>query len=220
MAPTLYDTTSGTVTQKVQSTRQRIMEVARAGILDKGFDATSIEEIVAATDITKGGFFYHFRDKNALARALLEEYIGDTDRLLDRLFGRAADLSDDPLERVLIGLQFLAEAFDTMEHGHPGCLIAAAAYQDRLFDASVRNLYRDAMLRWRARFRTYLEEVAQVYPPKVTADFDELGDLLCTTTQGGIVLSRAIDNWKIAPAQIRLLRSHIRLMFSDAPRQQ
>lgn len=203
--------------QKTKGKRQHIMEIARTGILDKGFDATSIEEIVAAADITKGGFYYHFPDKNALARALLEDYIADTDDLLDRLFGRAADLSEDPLERVLIGLQLFAEAYDSMEHGHPGCLIAAAAYQDRLFDASVRNLYRDAMLRWRAKFRTYLEEVAKVYPPKVKVDFDELGDLLCTTAQGGIVLSRAIDNWKIAPAQIRLLRTHIRLMFSDVP---
>ena len=52
-----------------------------AAILAKGFDATSIEEIVAGAEITRSGFFYHFPDKNELARALIERYIEqDRDR--------------------------------------------------------------------------------------------------------------------------------------------
>ena len=38
------------------------MDIAQDAVLAKGFDATSIDEIVAAADITKGGFFYHFKD--------------------------------------------------------------------------------------------------------------------------------------------------------------
>ena len=55
--------------------RDQILDVAERSVLSKGFNATSIEEIVAETGITKGGFFYHFRDKNELARALLERSI-------------------------------------------------------------------------------------------------------------------------------------------------
>ena len=47
---------------KGAQTRQRILETAQESILAKGFDATSIEEIVAAAEITRSGFFYHFRD--------------------------------------------------------------------------------------------------------------------------------------------------------------
>ena len=47
-------------------TRTRIMDIAEASILTKGFDATSIDEIVAAAEITKGGFFYHFKSKKDL----------------------------------------------------------------------------------------------------------------------------------------------------------
>ncbi|MEM7498418.1 MAG: TetR/AcrR family transcriptional regulator [Pseudomonadota bacterium] len=199
---------------KPNSTRARIMETARCAVLQKGFDATSIEEIVASVGITKSGFFYHFPDKNALARAMLEDYIEEENELFDRLFDRAAQLTDDPLQRVLIGLQFFAEAFDEMETGHPGCLIAAAAYQDRLFDAPVRNLYRAAMLGWRARFRGYLDEVVAEYAPHLEVDLDDVADLFCTTAEGGIVMARAIGERRIAPAQIRLLRNHIRLLFS------
>ena len=37
-------------------------------MLAKGFGATSIEEVIAEAGLTKSGFFYHFKDKNALAR--------------------------------------------------------------------------------------------------------------------------------------------------------
>ncbi|HYN46828.1 MAG TPA: helix-turn-helix domain-containing protein, partial [Allosphingosinicella sp.] len=54
-------------TARGKETRARILDMAEEAILAKGFDATSIEEIVAAAEITRSGFFYHFRDKNELA---------------------------------------------------------------------------------------------------------------------------------------------------------
>ena len=104
VAPAIRENrTMGTVaeaprpTSKGQETRPRILDVAEEAILAKGFDATSIEEIVAGAEITRSGFFYHFPDKNELARALLERYIEQDRALLDDIFRRADELSDDPL---------------------------------------------------------------------------------------------------------------------------
>lgn len=131
---------------KGTETRTRIMDIAEAAVLAKGFDATSIDEIVAAAKITKGGFFYHFPDKNALARALIERYIETENRLFDDLWARARELNEDPLHAALIGLRLLAEMLEDMPSGHPGCIVASAANQDRLFDAEVRALNRRAVL--------------------------------------------------------------------------
>ncbi|TIL69490.1 MAG: helix-turn-helix transcriptional regulator, partial [Mesorhizobium sp.] len=57
--------------RKGAETRERILEIAEASVLAKGFGATSIEEVIAEAGITKSGFFYHFKDKNELARALM-----------------------------------------------------------------------------------------------------------------------------------------------------
>ena len=84
-------------------TRSRILDIAEAAVLDKGFEATSIEEIVAGAEISRGGFFYHFKDKNALARAMLERYIETEEELYDDLFARARELNDDPLHCKLFG---------------------------------------------------------------------------------------------------------------------
>src|SRR5918997_641684 len=87
---------------KGEATRERILEIAEAAVLAKGFGATSIEEVIAEAGLTKSGFFYHFKDKNALAREMLRRYVATNDRLFDEIFGRGQQLSDDPLQAFLI----------------------------------------------------------------------------------------------------------------------
>ncbi|MDJ1018100.1 MAG: TetR/AcrR family transcriptional regulator [Paracoccaceae bacterium] len=197
-------------------TRARILDIAEAAVLEKGFEATSIDEIVASAGISRGGFFYHFPDKNALARAMLERYIATEDKLYDDIFARARALDDDPLHAMLIGLKMLAEALENMPQGHPGCVIASTAYQDRLFDQGVRDLNRQAILGWRARFRAMFEEIESSYDLRETVDLDALGDMVSSVVEGGLVLQRALREHNAASQQIMLLRSYIKLLF--APR--
>lgn len=195
-------------------TRQKIMDVAQGAILAKGFDATSIEEIVASAEITKSGFFYHFPDKNALARALIERHIEIEDAIFDDLFGRARELTDDPLQTMLVGLKLLADLIADMPEGHPGCIVATAAYQDRLFDRDVRAANMQAVLGWRTRFRGMLDAIVAVYPPHDEVDIVALADMVSSQVEGGIVLARALDDPRVTPQQVLLLRSYLKLLFS------
>jgi TetR/AcrR family transcriptional regulator, transcriptional repressor for nem operon len=199
------------------STRQRILDVAQDAVLSKGFEATSIDEIVAAVEITKGGFFYHFPDKNALARALIDRYIDEENRIFDDLFGRARDLTDDPLQTMLVGLKLLAELFEDLPGGHPGCLIATACYQDRLFDADVREINRRAILGWRARFGAMFREIADRYPPRAPVDCDALGDMLSGICEGAIIVAKATRQPQVLPQQVLLFREMVRVVFQPLP---
>ena len=195
-------------------TRSRILNIAEAAVLEKGFEATSIDEIVAGAEISRGGFFYHFKDKNALAQAMLERYIEVENALYDDLFARARELNDDPLHSMLIGLKMLSEMLAEMPEGHPGCVIAATAYQDRLFDQGVRDLNRKAILGWRKRFREMFEEIATIYEPRESVNLDALGDMVSSVVEGGLVLQRALRERNTASEQIMLLRSYLKLLFS------
>ena len=199
------------------SHREQIMDIAQESILAKGFDATSIEEIVAAADITRGGFFYHFADKNALALALIERHIKYEDQIFDDLLTRARELSDDPLQRALIGLKLLAELLEDMETGHPGCIVATAAYQDRLFNQAVRDANRRAVLGWRLRFREMFDQIAEKYPPRDTVDFDALSDFVSTVVEGGIVMAKSLGEPKMTAGQVMLLRQYVKLLFTPRP---
>lgn len=197
-----------------RETRRKIMDVAQEAILTKGFDATSIEEIVAGAEITKSGFFYHFRDKNALAHALIERHIDIENQLFDEIFQRASELSEDALQAMLIGLRLLAELLGDMNDSHPGCIVATAVYQDRLFDSGVREANRRAVLGWRARFRAMLDDVAAIYPPADDVDLDDLADMFSSQIEGGIILARALEDHRLTARQVLLLRSYLKLLFT------
>jgi len=195
-------------------TRERLLDLAEASVLEKGFAATSIEELISGAGITKSGFFYHFRDKGTLAKALLERYIARETALFDDLFGRARELNEDPLHGFLVGLKMLAELLADLPKGHPGCLIASYCYQDQLFNREVRALSADAVRRWRRFFRERLEAIALRYPPRIAVDLDAMADMISALVDGGIILSKTLKEKDALPRQIMLYRDFVRAVFA------
>ncbi|MCQ4086376.1 TetR/AcrR family transcriptional regulator [Saccharibacillus sp. JS10] len=57
-----------------EQTRKKIAEAARNLFVQKGYKATSIEEITAATGSSKGNLYYHFKSKEGLFLYLLDEW--------------------------------------------------------------------------------------------------------------------------------------------------
>ena len=198
---------------KGERTRERLMDLAYESIVEKGFAATSIEELVEAAGITKSGFFYHFRDKNDLARQLFERFLNEDEGIMETLEKRASELSDDPLQSFLIFLNVYAQMMDDMEALHPGCMVATVTYQERMFDAEVRQMNVDYLRRMRERFVRWLKEIVARYPPRIPVELDELADQLNVIVEGAIIQSKALRDESLMGKQTRLYRNHIKLLF-------
>jgi TetR/AcrR family transcriptional regulator, transcriptional repressor for nem operon len=198
---------------KGERTRERILDVAYLSIVEKGFAATSIEELVEAAGITKSGFFYHFRDKNDMARQLFDRFLSEDEGILEILEKRAKELSDDPLQSFLIFLNLYAQMMDDMETLHPGCMVASITYQERMFDAEVRQMNVDYLLRMRRRFSGWLEEIVAKRPASTEVDIDALADNLTAIVEGAIILSKALNDQGLMGRQTRLFRNHVKLIF-------
>lgn len=197
-----------------KDTREKLLALAEEAVLAKGFAGTSIEELISAAGITKSGFFYHFKDKGDLAKALLLRYLEHDQQVLDELFRRGDELNEDPLHGFLVGLKLFAEMMANMTEAHPGCLAASFVYQDQLFNRDVRDLNAEGILRWRRRFRERFELIAQKYPPRDDVDLDALADMAATLIEGALILSRALRDPMIPPKQVLLYRDFVRRVFS------
>lgn len=205
---------SQTASRQKPSARERLLELAETAILQKGFGATSIDELVAGAGITKSGFFYHFKDKGDLAKALLERHFERDNVILNGIFNRARELHDDPLHAFVIGLKLFAEMLDQLNELHPGCLVASFCYQEQLFNREIRELNAQGVLAWRTRFREHLDEIAARYPARVDVDLDRLADMLATLVEGGIVMSRALREPQILAQQVMLYRAFVQSVFA------
>ena len=199
---------------KGERTRIRILDVAYDAIVHKGFAATSIEELVEAAGITKSGFFYHFKDKNDLARHLLERFLAEDNAILDALEARARALCDDPLQGFLIFLNLYAEMMDEMPDLHPGCMVAAITYQEQMFDAEVRRMNVDGVLALRKRFADWLGEIVDHQANASLVDVNALADHLTVIVEGAIILSKALDDRRLMGRHMRLFREQVKQAFA------
>jgi len=201
------------VLSKGEQTRERILDIAQDAVLHKGFAGTSLDEIICEAGITKSGFFYHFRDKNDLAKALLQRYLDNEWEIFDRLFKQADELSDDPLHSFLIFLKLFADTVGDLPNGHPGCIVASYVYQDHLFSREVREMTAEGHRIWRRRFRQKLDAIAERYPARIEIDLDDMADMLSTVADGGIILSKSLHDPQLLARQILLYRQFVKLVY-------
>jgi TetR/AcrR family transcriptional repressor of nem operon len=201
---------------KGEQTREHILATAESIILQRGYSGTSIEDIIGEAGITKGGFFYHFDGKSDLAKNLMLRYLDQDEKFFDGLAERARTLTEDPLQQLLIFLKLMAEAMADLPGTHPGCLVASFTYESQQFDDEVRQLNTQGVLSWRRLFVDLLESVSEKYPMKIEKPLEELADMLSSVIEGGIIMSKVLDDRNILPNQLLHYRSYIRLVFGDA----
>lgn len=139
-----------------QHTRQRIIKAAFEEFYHHGFQGGSINRIVETAGITKGALFHHFKGKNDLGYAVLEEAIKPS---IAKYWVDPLNQSVDPVEGMkdLVKERMKDEMLCMKELTH-GCPLNNLAQEmsplDETFRKSIESVYqmwrnaiRDAMAR-------------------------------------------------------------------------
>ena len=80
--------------EKGQATRQRLIEVATQLFASEGYEATSIEAVLQAAEISRGALYHHFDTKEALFEAVLDSI----EALISVRLGEVGQDIADPIE--------------------------------------------------------------------------------------------------------------------------
>lgn len=104
--------------KKSEATRYTILEKAFELIYTKGYQTTSIDEIIATTKVTKGAFFYHFRNKDEMGLAILTDLLQPT---MQHSFIAPLQQAKDPLKIIYSMMEdlLLHNKQLKVEHGCP-----------------------------------------------------------------------------------------------------
>lgn len=201
---------------KGQATKNRLMDIAERLILNNGFAAMSIDDVIGEAGITKGGFFYHYESKNALAYALMQRYREAEAFAFGELFKRSEELTSDPLQQMLVFIKLFAESMSDIEGVHPGCLVASTTYESHQVNEQVKKITAEIVLDWRKLFREKIDKVNLAYPPSSVVSSDDLADMLSTIIEGGIIVSRALNDASILEKQLLEYRSYLELLYKPS----
>jgi TetR/AcrR family transcriptional repressor of nem operon len=63
------------MSSKAAATRLNILQKAFELIYKNGYRTTSVDDIIATTQVTKGAFFYHFKNKDEMGLAMINEIV-------------------------------------------------------------------------------------------------------------------------------------------------
>jgi AcrR family transcriptional regulator len=100
MAKTLQRSRTAKVA-KAETTRRGLIAAARALFGQQGYAGTSVDEVVRAAGVTKGALYHHFRDKDDLFRAVVEEVKRDVTAAAGASF-LDTTIEDDPMARMRV----------------------------------------------------------------------------------------------------------------------
>jgi TetR/AcrR family transcriptional repressor of nem operon len=190
------------------------MDAAQALILETGYAATAVDAVIGTAGITKGAFFYHFKTKADLAKALV---LRDAERdaaHLEQNLARAESLSNDPLQQLLLCLGLFEEELAKLEAPYPGCLYASFVYEAELFDAQTMAVVHEVFANWTRRISAKLEQIIALYPPRLPIDLRTLAEMSLTQAEGAYILGKVNKDARAPAAQFRHYRNYLELLFS------
>ncbi len=128
--------------KKAQATRLNILQKAFELIYSKGYQTTSIDDIIATTEVTKGAFYYHFKSKDDMGLAIIEEILKPA---LTSSFITALQSKENPIDGIYSLLYNILMNNDYFKVEY-GCPVANFASE---------------MTPWNSKFSHVLEELTK-----------------------------------------------------------
>ena len=195
-------------------TKDRILDTAQALVLEKGFSATSLDDIIRATGLTKGAFFHHFRSKSDLARKLVERFADNDFQLFDEWSRRAETLAG-PYQAVVIFIKLFEEWLTNLPTPFAGCLFAVYVYENDAFEADINAFVRSSLERWQGYYERMFAALLAARRPKIDLTARELAGGYVSTMEGAFILARAYKDPGLIVRQSRLYRDWLKLAFES-----
>ena len=131
-------------TRNLEKSRKEILDAAFIQIFTKGFQGTSIDDIVGKTQFTKGTFYHQFPTKLDLGYALVDEVIAPM--IIDRWIV-PLEKFENPLEGILFQLKTLiSESYP--KHLKLGCPLNNLVQEMSPIDKEFHKKLKQALNLW------------------------------------------------------------------------
>lgn len=190
----------------MEPTRERILFAAMNLFSDKGFNTTSVADILREAGANSGSLYHFFPTKQDVLLAVLEMY---RDGIYPMLLAPAWEGVDDPIERVfaLLGAyrQMLADT-DCLY----GCPIGSIALEIHEPDPPVREMLSVNFDGWVKHVKGCLDQAKDRLPPGT--DTRKLAVFVLTTMEGGVMQARTHRTLETFDASVGMLRNYFDLL--------
>lgn len=188
--------------------REKLIATARRLFLEKGYPATSLNDVAAGAGVTKGSFFHHFDSKEELGlEVLVTDFEATADALVDGPFSRV----QSPVERALAFIDHTDRIAERV-WGH-GSLLGGFASSLAATSPRIRSVVARSFERLADGIAPIFEPLANLSVRKVSGE--ELSRQFLAVIEGGATLARAHDDPAYLHGAIRGFRHTVELLIRE-----
>jgi TetR/AcrR family transcriptional repressor of nem operon len=172
-----------------------VIAAAREEFWTRGYGATSVDDLTAATGLGKGSLYGAFGDKHGLFMRALDDYITLS---LDIVHTQLHDAGYRAYERLIRHIRWQANAAAT-DDTRRGCMMARTAAELGSTDDDVEDKTERALSRWRAELAETIAEAQRDGDMVSTVDPQALAGTLLSFMRG----VEALHEGGVKPAQLK-----------------
>jgi TetR/AcrR family transcriptional repressor of nem operon len=183
-------------------TRTRLVSTAMRLFAEKGYNSTSIADVLQSAQVNSGSLYHFFPGKADLLAAVLSMYLGGIRQML---LNPAWIGVNDPIDKIFALLaRYRKSLLDT--DCLYGCPIGSLALELHEPDLPVRELLAANFTAWIDAIEECLEQAKSRLP----RDFNlrELAQFVLTTMEGGVMQARTFRNIEYFDIAVRQLRQY------------
>lgn len=190
--------------------RQKLLDAALAVIREKGYVATTVDELCARAGVAKGSFFHHFDGKEALAVAAANYWSETT----GALFASAPyHTPKDPLDRILGYIDFRR---GLLKGDVPDftCLVGTMVQETYDTHPAIRDACDASISGHAAKLEADIDAAMKLYGVRDVFTAQSLALHTQAVLQGAFILAKAKGGAGIAIESVDHLHRYIELLFN------
>jgi TetR/AcrR family transcriptional regulator, transcriptional repressor for nem operon len=198
-----------TASRTMAPARQKLLNAAFALIREKGYVATTVDELCARAGVAKGSFFHHFKDKEALAVAAADYWSETTGA-----FFAAAPYHrhKDPVDRVLGYIEFRRSILKG-EIPEFTCLVGTMVQEIYDTNPAIRDACDASISSHAEKVEADIAEAMKMHEVRATWTAKSLALHTQAVLQGSFILAKAKGGAEVAISSVDHLHRYIELLF-------
>ncbi len=198
------------LTDRGAATRARIVEAAADLIYVHGVERTSLDEVMAASGVSKSQLYHYFADKDAL---VLEVIAKQTERVLGAQQPHLEALDSLPAlkawRNVIIRLNKATQG--------RGCPLGALASELANDSEPARKRLADSFSMWRERIEKGLAKMRKRGELTASADPHDLALALLSAVEGGLLLAKTTHSNRPLEIALDMAIDHVARHVTKRP---
>ena len=187
------------------TTREHIVDAATRLVHRRGFNNTSVDEILRESGVGKGNFYYHFKSKDALGFAILDRSL---DHFTTELIEKSFDSNKDPWQQISDFLNSLVDRARQQE-GTGGCILGNLAVEMSDIHEEFRQRLNKAFHGLQSRIEESLSQAKAQGTLHRDADVSRLAHFIIAGFEGAFMLGKLHKDADIVAGVIEELKGHL-----------